>query len=113
MATERENISRGVHRGARRFRKGLGNLIQRLFRLDIVVRESLRRRLLDKKIEESYKDLGEFIYSHGQQQEVEEGDLVLMDLMRGEIVRLSEERTGPGFHELNKRNPGEKKSERG
>ncbi len=58
-----------------------------------MVRGSLRSRFLDRKIETGYRDLGEFIYIHSHQSEMmEEGDLVLMDLMLNEIMRLSDER---------------------
>lgn len=65
----------------------------RLFRLDDRIKASLRLRVLDQKIEELHRDLGEFLYNHSHGAGLEEGDLVLLDLMRNELLRLSDERS--------------------
>ena len=52
----------------------------------------IRMRLLDLELERAYRDLGEFLYARLQPDPLDEGDLVLLDLMRNEIWRLEEER---------------------
>jgi hypothetical protein len=91
----------------------MGDLVLKLFRLNVMVRGSLRSRFLERGIEKRYRDLGEFVYMHAHHMEMmEEGDLVLMDLMRNEIVRLSEEMSLIRKHDLKMLNHWDNKSGR-
>ncbi len=84
-------------RGFRRMRRILGRSAMRIFYLDDFLKRGMRLRILDRYIEEGYRNLGDFIYSHHQEGALKEGDLTLLDLMRTELARLSEERKGLGW----------------
>ena len=84
--------SRGLSRGLRRATLSLLRSGADLLRLDHRLRGGIRMRLLDLEIEKVHRDLGEFLYARLQPEPLDEGDLVLFDLMRTEIWRLEEER---------------------
>ena len=84
--------SRGLSRGLRRASLALLRSGADFFRLDHRLRGGIRMRLLDLEIEKAYRDLGEFLYARLQPEPLDEGDLVLLDLLRNEIWRLEEER---------------------
>ncbi|MGC8528593.1 MAG: hypothetical protein ACP5OP_00120 [Leptospirillia bacterium] len=84
--------SRGLSRGFRRASLAILRSGADFFRLDHRLRGGIRMRLLDLEIEKAHRDLGEFLYAHLQPEPLDEGDLVLLDLMRNEILRLEEER---------------------
>ncbi|MCL4485991.1 MAG: hypothetical protein M1537_06645 [Nitrospirae bacterium] len=86
------NYARGVGRGLRRAGRSFGRNAVRFFHLDDMLRKGIRRRLLDRNLEEGYRDLGEFLYMRLQGESLAEGDLALLDLMRTEIARMEEER---------------------
>ena len=92
----KRNYVRGVSRGLRRAGRSFGKSAVQFFHLDEMLRKGIRRRLLDRNLEEGYRSLGEFLYTHLQEDPLEEGDLTLVDLMRTEIARLEEERTALG-----------------
>ncbi len=88
----KSRYSRGLSRGLRRFGVSLMRRGASLLRLDHRFRGGIRRRLLDLEIERATHDLGEFLYARLQPEPLDEGDLVLLDLLRTEILRLEEER---------------------
>ena len=83
---------RGISRGLRRATLSLLHSGAGLLRFDHRLRGGIRMRLLDLELERAYRDLGEFLYARLQPDPLDEGDLVLLDLMRNEIWRLEEER---------------------
>lgn len=88
----KSRYSQGLSRGMRRFGVSLMRRGTALLRLDHRFRGGIRRRLLDLEIEKATRDLGEFLYARLQSEPLDEGDLVLLDLLRTDILRLEEER---------------------
>lgn len=89
---EGAKIARGSFRGFRRVGLAAGRVLLRIVRLDDQIKSSIRRRILDRKIEEACRDLGEFVTLHMVDGPMNEGDQVLLDLLRTEVLRLSEEK---------------------
>ena len=91
-----KHYGRGIARAFRRMSRSMGRSAVRIFHLDDRLRQSIQLRMLDREIEDGYRDLGEFIYTRIQDEPLNDGDLTLLDLMRTELARRREERKSLG-----------------
>ena len=87
----------GISRAFRRISRSMGRNAFRIFHLDDRLRQSIQVRMLEREIEDGFRDLGEFIYTRIQDEPLDDGDLTLLDLMRTELARRLEEKKSLGL----------------